>query len=78
MTPQEVRNEHAKHVASWLNTLAAGVIAAGTFVPAAQLIFGILPQDADNGLVVGLGGVCVAAGLCLHLVGHFILGQFLR
>ena len=78
MTPQEVRNEHARHMASWLNTLAAGIVAAGTFVPAAQLIFRLLPAETDDGLVFGLGAVCVAAGVILHLVGHLVLGQFLR
>ncbi|MBR0779658.1 hypothetical protein JQ625_32970 [Bradyrhizobium diazoefficiens] len=78
MTPEEIRNEHAKLIATWFNTVGAAIIAAGTFVPAAQAIFSILPPSVDNGLVVGIGGVCVAAGIALHLMGHLVLGALLR
>jgi hypothetical protein len=74
LTPDEKRNEHLKHIAGWFNTLAAGIVTAGTFVPAAQFIFNLLPAGIDNGLVVGLGVVCIGAGCIIHLLGHILLG----
>jgi hypothetical protein len=78
MTPQEIRNEHVKLFANWMNTAATAIIAAGTFVPAAQFIFRLLPATVDNGLVIGLGAVCVVVGIWLHFVGHLALGLLLR
>ncbi|HLG82391.1 MAG TPA: hypothetical protein VKY22_15355 [Bradyrhizobium sp.] len=74
MTDEERRNEHLKLVANWGNTLAAGIVTAGVFVPAAQEIFNILPAGTDNGLVVGVGIVCLAVGLGIHMVAHLFLG----
>ncbi|WP_024517923.1 hypothetical protein [Bradyrhizobium sp. Tv2a-2] len=74
MTEDEVRNEHLKLVANWLNTLATGVMTAGVFVPAAQEIFNILPAATDNGLVVGIGMVCFALAFGIHIVAHLFLG----
>lgn len=53
MSPAERRNEHLKLVANWSNTIATSIVTAGTFVPAAQLIYGFLPKDADLVLVYG-------------------------
>ena len=74
MTDEERRNEHMKLVANWCNTLATGVITAGVFVPIAQEIFNILPKDTDFGLVAGIGVVCFAVGLGIHIVAHLFLG----
>jgi len=75
VTPDEIRNEHLKLSATWLNNLSAGIIAAGTFVPAAQVIFNLLPLGTDNGLVVGVGLVCFVTGFAIHLAGHVFLGS---
>ncbi|TPQ27145.1 hypothetical protein C2U70_30955 [Bradyrhizobium guangdongense] len=74
MTPEEIRNEHLKHIASWLNTLGAAIFTAGCFVPAAQFIFNLLPTGTGSGLVVGIGVVCFVGAFALHLTGHVILG----
>jgi hypothetical protein len=74
MTPQEIRNEHFKLIANWFNALATAVLTAGIFVPAAQFIFNLLPQGTDNGLVVGIGAVCLAVGFAIHFLGHVFLG----
>jgi amino acid transporter len=74
MTVDDIRNEHLKLIANWLNTLAAAIITAGTFVPAAQFIFDVLPQGTDNGLLVGIGAVCVVFGFAVHLAGHVFVG----
>ncbi|WP_247300473.1 hypothetical protein [Bradyrhizobium sp. 179] len=73
MTPQEIRNERLKLFANWLNTLGAAIITAGTFVSAAQFIFGLLPKDTDNGLVVGMALTSIAGGFVLHLFGQLTL-----
>ena len=74
MTSDEIRNEHLKLIANWLNMLAAAVMMAGTFVPAAQFIFNILPLGTDSGLLIGIGAVCVVFGFAVHLAGHVFLG----
>ena len=78
MTPEDRNNELSKLVANWFTTLATGIVMAGTFIPAAQFVFNLLPATTDNGLVIGVGAVCVVGGIALHLFGHVILGGFLR
>lgn len=73
MTDEERQNEHFKLVANWGNTLATAIVAAGAFVPAAQAIFGFLPQGTDLALVYGTGAICIGLGLIIHLIGHLIL-----
>ena len=75
MTPAEKRNEHRKLAANWANTIATAVMTAGTFIPIAQFIYGILPQGTNLGLIYGSAVVCIAAGLLIHLTGHWFLGD---
>src|SRR5690348_10036744 len=35
------------------------VLTAGSFVPAFQAIFNILPQTTDSGLIYGMAGICI-------------------
>jgi hypothetical protein len=74
MTPDDRRNEHLKLLANWFNIVAAGIIGAGVFVPATQQVFHILPAETDNGLVVGIGVVCIVTGVGLHCIGQLFLG----
>jgi hypothetical protein len=74
MTPDDLRNERLKLVANWSNTIATAIMAAGTFVPTAQFLYGFLPKDADLGLVYGAGLVCIGTGVLIHLTGQWILG----
>jgi hypothetical protein len=74
MTPEEIQNERLKLAANWFNTLATAIMTAGLFVPAAQFIFEVLPPSIDSALVYGTGGVCVGAGIALHLLGQWTLG----
>jgi hypothetical protein len=75
MTEDDRRNEHLKLMANWLNTMATAVMTAGTFIPAAQFLFGILPQGADLGLIYGTGAICFGTGVLIHLLGQWILGE---
>jgi hypothetical protein len=47
MTPDERRNERLKLTANWANTIGTAIITAGTFIPAAQFIYGVLPKETD-------------------------------
>ena len=73
LTREERQNEHLKLMANWTNTLATAIVTAGCFVPAAQEIFGFLPQGTSLALVYGTGAICVGVGVLLHLLGHLIL-----
>src|SRR6516162_2322100 len=68
-------DERLELVANWLNDLATALFTVGALIPAGQLIFNIPPQSTDNGLVVGVGIICIIFGLGIHLVGHFVLGE---
>jgi hypothetical protein len=67
-------NEHLKLTANWVNTIATATMTVGTFVPAFQWIYGILPKDTDWALVVTLGVICILLGIFIHLMGHLALG----
>jgi hypothetical protein len=73
MTSEERRNESLKLVANWANTIATAIMTAGTFVPAAQFIYGILPQNANLTVVYGSGVICIGAGILIHLGGQWFL-----
>jgi hypothetical protein len=74
LTDDDKDNEHVKLVANWLNTIATAILTAGAFVPAAQYIFGFLPETTDSGLVYGVAIVCVMGAVALHLIGQAALG----
>jgi hypothetical protein len=78
MNDNDRNNEIQKLIANWLNTLATGFIVAGTFVPAFQYIYGLLPKDTDWALPVFLGCGCALFGIFLHLLGQLILGWRLK
>ena len=74
MTPDDIRNEKFKHAAVWANQVATAVLTAGSFVPAFQAIFNILPQTTDSGLVYGMAGICIVLATAIHFLGRAILG----
>jgi hypothetical protein len=47
LTEDDRTNEHLKLLANWLNALATAVMAAGTFVPAANFLYDFLPKIAE-------------------------------
>jgi hypothetical protein len=61
-------------VTNWLNTLATAIMTAGTFVPLAQFVYGILPATADITLIYGSGVICIGAGWIIHLLAQVLLG----
>ncbi|MBI2716098.1 MAG: hypothetical protein HYX37_16820 [Rhizobiales bacterium] len=70
-----VFNERLKHTAAWLNALATGLVAAGTFAPAAALLYGLSQPTIGGAYMVSLAAGCVAFGVGLHLTGRAMLGR---
>ena len=70
-----VENERTKLTASWLNSLAVAVIAAGVFAPAAALVYGLSQLSMSVGSVSGIVMVCFAIGLILHWLARLLLGR---
>jgi hypothetical protein len=69
-----VRNERRKLTASWLNTIATALMAAGVFAPAASQIYGFGPNRVDQTLVLISSTVCLSVSLILHFGGRQVLG----
>ena len=74
LTPDERRNERLRLLANWFNTLGTAIVTAGTFVPLAQFVYGVLPPSTPAGLIYSSGVVCIVTGLLIHLLGQWILG----
>ena len=70
-----VHNERTKLTATWLNTLATALVAAGTFGPFAAQLYGLSSPVVDRILLAALAGICFVGGLVLHLGGRVFLGK---
>jgi hypothetical protein len=70
-----VFNERTKHTASWFNTLATALIAAGAFAPIAALLYGLSTPESGIGYLLALVIGCVVVGLSIHLCGWAMLGR---
>ena len=70
-----VHNEQTKLTATWINTLAAALIAAGAFAPAAALVYGLSPAVITTAYVMLVLLICVGMGVALHFAGRLLLGS---
>lgn len=70
-----VHNERAKLTASWLNTLATALMAAGAFAPAAAWLYGLSALPIGARYLSALACACLVAGIGLHLIGLWLLGR---
>ncbi len=70
-----VFNERLKHTAAWLNALATALVTAGTFAPAAALLYGLSQPTIGAVYMLALAAGCVALGVGLHLLGRAKLGS---
>lgn len=70
-----VHNERTKLTATWFNTLATALIAAGTFAPLAALFYGLTNTPIDGTYLAAAASGTLAFGLGLHLVGRAFLGK---
>ncbi len=70
-----VHNERTKLTATWLNSMATALIAAGLFAPLAALLYG-LTELRINLVEIGLTFAgCLAGSLFLHVIGWILLGR---
>ena len=60
-----IHNERTKLTATWLNTLATALVAAGTFAPLAALLYGIAALPVGSFYVSALGIFCFAGAIGL-------------
>lgn len=70
-----VRNERTKLTASWLNTLATALIAAGAFAPMAAWLYGLSALPIGVFYLSALAFACVFAGGSLHVSALALLGR---
>ena len=70
-----VHNERTKLTATWLNTLATALVAAGVFAPGAALIYRLTPVAIDSRSLFVIAFGCFALGGALHLLGRAFLGR---
>jgi hypothetical protein len=65
-----VHNERTKLTATWFNTLATALLAAGVIAPVAALLYGLADVRAERLIALAVVAVCGAGGLCLHVAGR--------
>jgi hypothetical protein len=70
-----VFNERVKLMASWFNTLATALIAAGAFAPAVAAFYGLSIPAIGAGQMLATVVGCLAAGGGLHMAGFMLLGR---
>jgi hypothetical protein len=70
-----IHNERVKLTATWCNTLATALVAAGGFAPGAALVWGLAPSTTDFRILLLIVLACLALGLSLHFVGRAFLGR---
>jgi hypothetical protein len=68
-----IHNERRKYVATWLNTIAATVIAVGVVAPLVAISYGV-PGPISGAFAVLISLAWLATGLLLHLLVHIVLG----
>jgi hypothetical protein len=75
VTPDDKMNERLKLGATFANNTGVALITTGVLAPSFQLAFGLIPSTISPNQVNGTGLVCVVAGLGLHGVGQWLLGD---
>ncbi|AXK80765.1 hypothetical protein DW352_09740 [Pseudolabrys taiwanensis] len=70
-----VHNERTKLTASWLNTIATALIAAGAFAPAAAWLYGLSSLPVGAFYVSVLAFACGTVGVSLHMSALAMLGR---
>lgn len=68
-----VHNEQTKLTASLFNALAASLVAAGVFAPAAALLYRLTPLAIDLRYMIAIAFGCFGFGAGLHLFGRAFL-----
>lgn len=68
-----IENERTKLTATLFNSLAAALVAAGLFAPAAAMVYGISSLKIGSVYFIAVILVCVGTGALLHWIGLSIL-----
>jgi hypothetical protein len=68
-----IRNEQLKLTATWLNTLASGIVIVGGFTPVAALVYGLGSTQRESWLVASIAVVCVGGGIGLLVFARRML-----
>jgi hypothetical protein len=68
-----VHNEQTILTADWFNTLAASLVAAGVFAPAAALLYQLTPLAIGIRYMFAIAFGCFAFGAGLHLFARAFL-----
>jgi Na+/H+-dicarboxylate symporter len=61
--------------ATWFNTLATALVAAGAFAPAAAFMYGFSALPIGTIYMFVLPLVCFALGFAIHYVARALLGR---
>lgn len=70
-----IHNERTKLTASWLNTLATALVAAGVFAPLAAWTYGLSELPVSGAGLAAIAVACGVAGGSLHVTGVALLGR---
>ena len=70
-----VHNERTKLTATWLNTLATALIAAGVFAPAVAALYGLSSIHVGPLLEAVILIGCLVLGVGIHLAARTVLGR---
>jgi hypothetical protein len=70
-----VHNERTKLTATWLNSQATALVAAGTFAPAAALVYGLSRPGLGAIYIGALMSACFVIGFVLHMAARATLGS---
>jgi hypothetical protein len=70
-----IHNERTKLTATWINTLAAALIAAGAVAPVAAVLYGLSALPISPGRLTVLAFACAVLGFGIHVVARAQLGR---
>lgn len=70
-----VHNERTKLTASWLNTVATALMAAGAFAPGAAWLYGLPSLPIGNFNLLAIALACIAAGTGIHVAAVALIGR---
>lgn len=70
-----VHNERIKLTATWLNTLATALVAAGVFAPVAAALYGISILAVERRYMAAVVLGCMSLGVAIHFAARRVLGR---
>jgi hypothetical protein len=74
MMSKAVRNERAKLLAGFMNTIAATFLSAGCIGPVLALFYNLAPVGTGIGVIAIGSTVCVLMSAGVHCIGRLALG----